>query len=328
MSWTYVVIPSFRPVGGVVKMLDYAVHALDLGRRVAICCPEPYRPGLPVFGTRRLSRLAPGGEVRHVEGFAFGVEPSDLVLFTWPEDYGQIAARLGPGTSLDRVVHVVQNVRHANPAWLQGRATRLLTRHLSRIMVSRPTLDACLPYLNPGSLTRVIPLGHAWEYFYQRRRGGLPRPMRVGYTTWKSEVGIRVEASLAGDRRFRFRSVREAVPWDVLRRLYHWADVMLGTPGSEEGFYLLGLEAMAAGALLVTADAVGNRAYSRFGENCLVVPLDSEEGYRAALERLAAMDKTEVTAIRSAAYAVLANHTLSEERRRFGDFLEELGDGP
>jgi len=322
-----VVIPSFRPVGGVVKMLDYAGHALDLGRRVAVCCPEPRRPGLPVFAAGHLARLAPGGEVRHIEGFSFGVEASDLVLFTWPEDYGEIAARLGPGTSPGRIVHLVQNVRHANPAWLGGRATRLLTYSLSRIMVSRQTLDACLPYLNPRSLTRVIPLGHAWEYFHKRRRGGLPRPIKVGYTTWKSEVGARVEASLAGDRRFRFRSIREAASWDALRRLYHWADVVLGTPGREEGFYLVGLEALAAGALLVTADAVGNRAYSRFGENCLEVPLDSVEGYRAALARLAEMSKNEVTAMRSAGYAVLANHTLAEERRRFGDYLEEL-DGP
>lgn len=324
MSWVYVVIPSFRPVGGVVKMLDYAGHALDLGRRVAICCPEPGRPGLPVFATKRLARLAPGGKVRHIEGFSFGVEPADLVLFTWPEDYGEIAARLSPGTAPDRVVHLVQNVRHANPSWLGGQATRLLTRPLSRIMVSRQTLDACLPYLNPHSLTRVIPLGHAWEYFGKRRRGGLPRPVKVGYTTWKSQVGARVEASLAGDPRFRFRSIGEAASWDALRRLYHWADVVLGTPGPEEGFYLLGLEAMAAGALLVTADAMGNRAYSRFGENCLVVPLDSEEGYRAALARLAGMGKGEVGAMRSAGYAVLGNHTLGEERRRFRDFLAEV----
>jgi hypothetical protein len=323
-----VVIPSFRPVGGIVKMLDYAGHALDLGRRVAICCPQPYRPGLPLFAIERFSRLAPGGQVEHVAGFAFGVEPPDLVLFTWPEDYGEIAARLAGGTAPDRVVHLVQNVRHANPAWLDGQATRLLTRPLSRIMVSRETLDACLPYLNPHSLTRVIPLGHAWEYFAKRRRGGLPRTINVGFTTWKSSVGEAVEQALAGDRRFRFRSIREAVSWKTLRRLYHWADVMLGTPGPEEGFYLVGLEALAAGALLIVADGVGNRAYCRWGENCLPAELESPSSYVEALERVAGMGPAEILSMRRAGYAVLGQHTLAEERRRFGEFLGELEGRP
>lgn len=318
------VIPSFRPVGGIVKMLDYARHALDLGRRVGICCPQPYRPGLPLFSIERFAGLVPGGQADHVAGFAFGVEPSDLVLFTWPEDYGEIAARLSAGTTVDRIVHIVQNVRHANPAWLEGQATRLLTRPLSRVMVSRETLDACLPYLNPHSLTRVIPLGHAWEYFAQRRRGGLSHPIRVGYTTWKSSVGVEVEEALAGDGRFRFRSIREAASWKDLRSLYHWADVVLGTPGPEEGFYLVGLEAMAAGALLIIADGVGNRAYCRWGVNCLRADLDSASSYLEALERVAGMGAAEVTTLRRAGYGVPPNHTLAEERRRFGDFLAEV----
>ena len=321
------VIPSFRPVGGIVKMLDYAGHALDLGHRVAICCPQPYRADLPLFAIERFSRLAPGGQVEHVAGFAFGVEPSDLVLFTWPEDYGEIAARLAGNTAPDRLVHLVQNVRHANPAWLDGQATRLLTRPLSRIMVSRETLDACLPFLNPHSLTRVIPLGHAWEYFTKRRRGGLPRTINVGYTTWKSSGGVAVEEALAGDRRFRFRSIREAVSWKALRGLYHWADVVLGTPGPEEGFYLVGLEALAAGALLIVADGVGNRAYCRWGVNCLPAGLDSPSSYVEALERVAGMGPAEILSMRRAGYAVLGQHTLAEERRRFGEFLGEL-EGP
>ena len=147
----------------------------------------------------------------------------------------------------------------------------------------------------------------------------------MAYTTWKSPAGMAVEEALAGDPRFAFRSIRETVAWPELRDLYHWCDVFLGFPNPQEGFYLVGLEAMAAGALFVTPDVEGNRAYCRWGENCLRVEWNAVPTYLAALERLAAMGEAEVEAIRAAGYAVLPHHTLEEERRLFGEFLEELG---
>ena len=324
MSCIYFLTPNFRPVGGVVKLMDYALHALNLGHDPVICCPEPFVPKLPLFQADRFAPLRPDGGVRHIQGFAFGIEPTDFAFFSWPEHMEQIAARLAPGTSPIRVIHLVQNTRHANPLWLGGYATRLLTRPLARIMVTRETLDACLPYLNTSSPTRVIVEGHDWEFFQKQRGGDLGHPLRVAYTTWKSPVGIRVEDSLKGDARFVFRSARGAASWTELRELYQWADVVLGTPGPEEGFYLVGLEAMAAGAVLVTADAGGNRAYSHFGRNCLKAEFESADSYRRALERVLAMPVARVAGLRSAAYAVLKNHTLDRERAEFAAFLQSL----
>ncbi len=76
-----------------------------------------------------------------------------------------------------------------------------------------------------------------------------------------------------------FRAIREPVGWDELRELYHWSDVFLATPLVEEGFYMPGLEAMAAGAVVISSDAGGNRAYCRFGENCVGVGLEDAGGY-------------------------------------------------
>jgi len=81
---------------------------------------------------------------------------------------------------------------------------------------------------------------------------------------------------------------------------------------------------LAAGALFVTPDVEGNRAYCRWEENCLRVELNSVPSYREALEHLAALGEADVEAMRSAGYAVLGHHTLDEERRLFGEFLEEL----
>ncbi|HSQ38149.1 MAG TPA: glycosyltransferase [Acidimicrobiia bacterium] len=324
MRSAYFVVPGLQPRGGIVKVLDYAVHAQHFGYEPVICCHTPFHPDLPLFRIERFARLIPDEGIRFVRGFRFEVKADELAFFSWPRHYEAIASRLAPGCSSGRIIHLVQSTRHANPLWLDGLAVRLLARPMARIMITREVYKACLPHLSRSSPTRVIPEGHDWGFFSKLRQGGLPRPIRVGYTTWKSEVGAAVEGALAGDARFAFRSIRQTVAWPELRDLYHWADVFLGTPRSQEGFYLVGLEAFAAGALFVTPDAEGNRAYCRWGENCLQVELESAVSYRGALERLAAMSEAEVVAMRDAGYAVLARHTLEEECRLFGEFLSEL----
>ena len=252
--------------------------------------------------------------------------PPERAFFSWPAHHEMVAARLGSG----HPAGAGRSTSCRTPGtgtrqWLDGLATRLLAVPMARIMITREVHEACRPFLNPDSPTRVIPEGHDWPFFQRERSGGLPRPIKVAYTTWKSPAGREVEEALAGDPRFAFRSIREAAAWPELRDLYHWCDVFLGFPNPQEGFYLVGLEAMAAGALFVTPDVEGNRAYCRWGENCLRVEWGSVPGYLAALERLAGMGEAEVAAMRTAGYAVLRNHTLEEERRLFGEFLEELG---
>ena len=326
MARIFFLVPGFRPTGGVVKVFDYAAHARDLGYEPVICCHQPFRADLPVLRLERFASLTPEQGVRYLKGFGFEVAGPDRVFFSWPGHYDRVAGRLAPGAASDRVIHIVQNTRHGNPQWLEGLATRLLALPMARIMITHEVHRACLPHLNPASPTRVILEGHNWPYFSRERRGGLPRPIKVAYTTWKSRAGLELEEALAGDARFAFRAIHGTVAWPELRDLYHWCDVFLGFPNPQEGFYLVGLEAMAAGALFVTPDVEGNRAYCRWGENCLPADFNSVASYRAALERLAAMGDAEVEAMRAAGYAVLPNHTLEAERRGFGEFLKELGE--
>jgi hypothetical protein len=260
-----------------------------------------------------------------VRAFDYAMAPGDLAFFSWPAHYEIAAARLPAGGSPERIIHLVQNTRHGNPEWLDGLAVRLLARPMARIMITLEVLEACRPYLNPAGPTRVIPEGHDWAFFSRERAGGLSRPIKVGYTTWKSAAGTEVEAALAGDERFEFRSIRQTAAWPELRDLYHWCDVFLGFPNRQEGFYLVGLEAMAAGALFVCPDVEGNRAYCRWGENCLGAEWEDVPSYLAALEAVAAMGDAAVQAMRTAAYGALPRHSLAEERRLFGEFLAELG---
>jgi glycosyltransferase involved in cell wall biosynthesis len=201
---------------------------------------------------------------------------------------------------------------------------RLLSRPMARIMTNDVVLEAVKPYLNPSSMTEVIDLGNDSDFFAKHRSGDFGDRIKVGYTTWKSDVGDEVASMLAGSPHFEFRAIRNPVGWAELRELYHWSDVFLATPLVEEGFYMPGLEAMAAGAIVISSDAGGNRAYCRFGENCLEVGMDEAGDYVGALERLRVAGRGEIERLRSNGYETVGRHTLERERDGFREFMERL----
>lgn len=318
MSVLYAYVPTFRPVGGVIKALDYAAAAAGLGWDVVVVCDEPFAADLPVFDVPRLAVLRGAGSAAPEE---VGVTSDDIAFISWPSQYPDAAERLAPDVPHERIVHLVQNVRHADPHWLGGLGRRLLSRPLSRIFTNHLVEEACAPLVHPTSLRTTIPLGHDVEFFRTERSGALGRPIRVAYPTWKSAVGRRVERSLAGDDRFEFESIEGIVAWPDLRAAYHRADVVLGCPIPQEGVYLPGVEAMAAGALLVIPDAGGNMAYCRFDENCIGATLEDEASYVAALQRIAAMGEDEVASFRAAGHETADTHSLEREAEAFGEFL-------
>lgn len=323
----YFMTPTFRPVGGVVKIFDYVNHAVALGYEPVICAPESFKPGLPLFRIPRFSRLTPENGVRFTDLDKVAIGPHDLAFLSWPTHYEVAEARMSRWTRHEQVIFIVQNVRWANPRWTGGYALRLLSRPMARIMTNDVVLEACRPYLNQKSLTEVILLGNESNFFRKDRTGGLTdtdsdRPVRVGYTTWKSAVGDEVAALLKDDPGFQFRAIREPVGWQELRDLYHWSDVFLATPLAEEGFYMPGLEAMAAGAVVISPDAGGNRAYCSFGENCLYVDLEDAAGYAETLRTL--RDGGEAERLRRAGYETVGRHTLENEREGFAGFMDRL----
>jgi hypothetical protein len=320
----YFMTPTWRPVGGVVKIFAYVNHARSLGYKPVIACPEPYKPGLPLFEISRFSDISPENGIRFVPLERVSVGPNDLAFLSWPTHYEIVEPRMSRWTRHEQVIFIVQNVRWANPKWIGGYGVRLLSRPMARIMTNDVVLDAVEPYLNPSSITEVILLGNDSDFFAKGRSGGLGRPIKVGYTTWKSGVGDEVASRLKALSGFEFRAIRNPVGWDELRTLYQWSDVFLATPLAEEGFYMPGLEAMAAGCVVITPDAGGNMAYCKFGENCLGVGLDDAAGYVKVLEGLRSGDPEEVKRLRRGGYETVGRHTLEHERDRFGEFMGKL----
>lgn len=320
----HVLTPSFHPAGGVVKIFDYVTYLLRLGVQVSVDCPEPFDADLPLFRIDRFRPLADGHrllEFHSHDRISFG--PRDLAFVSWPDHLDTVARRLAPGQSPERIIHIVQGVRHRDPAWKDGHPFRLLSRPAARIMTNHVVAEEVGPWVCPTSYSVVIPLGHDLGYFHEERSGPLGDPLRVAYTTWKSRVGDRV-ADIAPAGGYEFRAVREEVSWAELRELYHWADVFLATPFAEEGFYMPGLEAMEAGAIVITPDAVGNRAYCRFDENCLLVDHEDADSYLAALQRLRAMSAQDVQGLRQRAWASCRPHDLAVEEEAFAAFVHAL----
>lgn len=316
-------LPTYRPVGGVIKVLDYAAHARDLDLEVIIACEEEFEGGLAAFDDPRRGTLTPEHGVGHVHGFGVGITGEDIAFFSWPRHYEEIALRLGPATEHRRVIHIIQNVRHANPAWEGGYPRRLLARPMSRIYTNDVVRDAVVGLVHDGCPQAVIPLGHDVRFFASER-GGMGSPIHVVYPTWKSHVGVEVAALLGGDDRFTFEAIEGVVAPADLRDAYRRADVVLGGPIAEEGFYMPGLEAMASGALLIVPNAGGNMAYCRFGDNCLEARLEDAASYVEALRTVAAMTSTQVEAMTASGLATAARHTLEQEREGFQRFLAAI----
>lgn len=320
-----VLTPTFRPVGGVVKIFDYVVHAQSVGLEPIVYCPEPLEPDLPLFSIEHFSGLL--DSVRFGDLRTLRIQPHDLVFFSWPTHYDLIAARAARKITSRRAIHIVQNTRHGNPSWLRGYATRLLMRPLTRIMIAKQVREACEPFVNRDSLTTTIVEGHNWEYFSLERPEPLRPPIRVAYTTWKSDIGSRVAMELESHPDYEFRSISETVGWKELRDLYHWCDVFMAAPGPQEGFYLPGLEAMAAEAILITPDVGGNMQYCQFGENCIGVEFDDVESYLVALAQIKDLPGAEIKDLRQSARHTLASHRLDTERQGFEELLSQLGSG-
>lgn len=319
----YFYTPTFSPVGGVLKIFDYVNHARGLGYEPMICCPEDYDAGLPLFQISRFSSITPENGVCFTGLDRVTVGPDELAFLSWPTHYQIVEPRMSRWTKHEQIIYIVQNVRWANPHWIHGYALRLLSRPMARIMTIDPIYEAIKPYLNPTSMSEVIRIGHDAAFFSKSRSGGLSEPVKVGYTTWKSNVGDQI-ARLLPESGFEFRAIRNPVGWRELRELYHWSDVFLATPLAEEGMYLPGLEAMAAGAIVISPDAGGNREYCRFGENCLYARFADAGSYAEVLRSLRSAGAEKVEALRRAGYETVGHYTLEREAERFGEFMRRL----
>jgi hypothetical protein len=326
----YFITPKLKTCGGVVKIFDYLTHALELGLQPIVCAEGKYKWYYPLMESSLLKipqfhKIERGESTPFLHPKDLCIKNEDLVFFSWPPDFKLFEHSLPDGFPVHRIIHLIQDGRYADPSFLNGYALELLSKSFSLLVVSHPIMEAIRPHINPNSFNQLCPLGHNTEYFFKQRSGGFKEKIRVAYTTWKSDLGDYIAHYFKNrSSSFQFKCCRGATSWKKLRRLYHWADVFLATPNKEEGFYLPGLEAMAAGNIVITPDAGGNREYCRFGENCIYVKHENKESYIQALEELPLADSNKIESIRSSAYNVLPKYSLKREKDLFNKFLKHI----
>jgi glycosyltransferase involved in cell wall biosynthesis len=112
------------------------------------------------------------------------------------------------------------------------------------------------------------------------------------------------------------------IPLEELPGVYHGASVVL-VPSRREGFGLVGLEAMASGALVVTTAAGGMAEYASNEKNCLVVDVDDPGQITAAVRRLVE-DETLRGSLRDGAIVTATKFSAHAAARRIAEFYKQV----
>ena len=99
--------------------------------------------------------------------------------------------------------------------------------------------------------------------------------------------------------------------------------VAICLPYAKEGFYLLALEAMAVGCIVVTLDCIGNRDFCRHEENCLIAE-PCIESLLDMVNRALAMSASDCENMSREAQKTAAGYSLNIERKRFQAVLANI----
>lgn len=276
---------------------------------------------------RERARLWPGGEGDSAGRWS--PRPRDL-LFIAGQDWRYVM-RSGLQRLPNPRINLIQHVRHAHEdTELYG----YLGERALRICVSREVADAIAATGRTSGPVLTIPNGTdaapcAW--------GGDGSP--AGYDARPVPVTIagykRPELARALSGRLRAAGIEHRLLDAFIDRgaflaLLAESRVAVCLPRAEEGFYLPALEAMAAGAVVVTLDCIGNRGFCRHDDTCLIAA-PAPASLFGETRRALALSGAERSGLHRRARDAAAGHSLDAERARFQELLRDIdrvwGDG-
>lgn len=291
-----------RPTGGNIKLRDYFLHAAA-------------HPAIEADVW-----FASGGEAAEDDIWS-EVDPRHLVRDPAFADYRFVCVNgkdwpLLPETmGSAETVHFVQHAGYLGDSVLRG----YLARPAHRVCTTQALCDAIAPVANgPVSL---VPIGVADGFF---ARAGEPKDVKVAIVGTKQPA---FAAELAGRlHALGLAPVLVGESWlahgDV-QALFRSAVVLVALPLPVEGFFLPALEGMAAGCVVVTNDAVGNRGHCIAGETCLLPALGDLDAHVAAIV-VALGDSDLRRRLVEGGRRAAAPHTMTAERAAFHAFVNGL----
>lgn len=214
------------------------------------------------------------------------------------------------------VINLIQHVRHADP----GDARRAyLARPAIRVCVSQEVADAIGATGAVNGPVHVIPNGIDLESIPT----AADRDIAVLVAGLKNPTLAAAVATRLREVGFNVMLVTAWLPRPQFLELLSRARVAVMLPNAYEGFYLPALEAMAAEAVVVCPDCVGNRGFCRDGETAFRPPYRLDDIVAAAIAASVQPERARC-AMRRAATLESRRHGLTAERAAFLRILDGM----
>ena len=217
------------------------------------------------------------------------------------------------------VVNIIQGVRHAAPdderyPFLRYRAIRIfLSEAVAEPVRASGQVNGPIVVIPNGMDTRGMP-------------GALPQSEKdidILISALKQPaLGAQLQQALAEPQR-RVELLPSQLPRPEYVALLNRARIVLHLPSFVGGFCLPALEAMALDALLVCPDCIGNRSLCLPGHNCFRPDYDAHSLLRDTNAALR-LSPERAAEMRRNARATVAQHTLTAERARFIELLDNV----
>lgn len=218
------------------------------------------------------------------------------------------------------VINLIQGFRHLDP---QEKLNGYLSRYAWRICVSPELYESVSQYPATNGPVFCIPNCIDLKEFEKAKDRDQRSIDFLIYGIKKPLIARKLETYLRSKTSANIFLINESIPqkqfFDALKNTK--TAIML--PVEKEGFFLPALEAMAAGALLICPDCVGNRSFCENELNCLI-PDYTFDGIKNSLERAFGMGSEEIKALIERGSAVAQKHSLESERRQFFKILDDI----
>ena len=261
-------------------------------------------------------QLWPSGTVEHVSDWA----PEDRdILFVAGKDWRYLLAG-GFDQMPIPIINFVQGIRHANA---DTELYSYLSRKAIRVCVSQEVANAIIATGRTNGPVLAIPNGTDVDPDLTSVGSLGVRNTCVLVSGYKRPALAKRLFGLLTGRGIQCLSLTQLCSRSEFLEQLAGSRVVVCLPLKEEGFYLPALEAMAKGCLVVTLDCIGNRAFCRHEDNCMIAEPNAESLF-ATTQRILNLPVERKERLVNQAVSTARLHSLDAERTLFQALLADI----